>query len=81
MSIEFEIPRYSMIREIGSGGMAVVYLATQDGLDREVAVKVLRRSLDSGSDDFRERFQHEGRMLAQLQHENIVKIFRHRCHR
>jgi serine/threonine protein kinase len=75
MSIDFEIPRYTMLKEIGSGGMAVVYLATQRGLDRPVAVKVLRKSLTGHGDEFRKRFEHEGKMLAQLEHENIVKIY------
>jgi serine/threonine protein kinase len=75
MSIEIEIPRYTLIRELGSGGMAVVYLATQEGLDRPVAVKVLRKSLSAAGEEFRQRFEHEGRMLAQLEHENIVKIY------
>jgi serine/threonine protein kinase len=75
MSIDIEIPRYTLIRELGSGGMAVVYLATQEGLDREVAVKVLKKSLSKGSEEFKRRFEHEGRMLAQLEHENIVKIY------
>jgi len=75
MAIEIEIPRYNLIQEIGSGGMAVVYLATQQGLDREVAVKVLRRSLSGSGEEFKKRFMHEGRILAQLEHENIVKIY------
>jgi len=52
-----------------------VYLATQDGLDRTVAIKVLRQTLAGSGEEFKRRFEHEGRMLAQLQHENIVKIF------
>jgi serine/threonine protein kinase len=55
--------------------MAVVYLATQDGLDRTVAIKVLRKSLEGAGQEFKARFEHEGKMLAALEHENIVKIF------
>lgn len=53
----------------------MVYLATQDGLDRTVAVKVLRKSLRGSGEEFTTRFENEGRMLAQLEHENIVKIY------
>jgi serine/threonine-protein kinase PpkA len=64
-----------MIRKIGSGGMAVVYLATQDDLDRTVAIKVLRKSLRGAGEEFVTRFANEGRMLAALEHENIVKVY------
>ena len=57
MPIDIEIPRYTIIRELGSGGMAVVYLATQEGLDRPVAVKVLRKSLSTGKEEFKKRFE------------------------
>lgn len=53
----------------------MVYLATQDGLDRTVAVKVLRKSLRGSGDEFTTRFSNEGRMLAALEHENIVKVY------
>ena len=56
------IPGYSIHRELGSGGMAVVYLATQDSLQRDVALKVMRNVAVDGSDNNRfieERFIHE----------------------
>ncbi|MDJ0654750.1 MAG: protein kinase [Xanthomonadales bacterium] len=73
MSVDIEIAGYDLIREIGSGGMARVFLATQTSLGREVAIKVLRRSL-SGGEDFQRRFLHEGQLLAKLNHPNIVPI-------
>lgn len=69
-----EIPGYTIIRELGSGGMASVYLANQDRLHRQVALKVMRR-ITAADDDFSERFFKEGRIIAQLQHPHIVTIY------
>jgi serine/threonine-protein kinase PpkA len=74
MSIDIEIPRYSLIQEIGSGSNAVVYLATQEGLDRPVAVRVLRTSSQDDA-EIRKVFEKEGRTLAQLEHENIARVY------
>ena len=74
--IDIQIAGYEMKREIGSGGMARVFLATQISLGREVAIKVLRKDLAvSGGEDFQRRFLHEGQMLAKLVHPNIVAIY------
>jgi eukaryotic-like serine/threonine-protein kinase len=62
-----------ILREIGRGGMSVVYEAYQDGLDRRVAVK----ALDTGGvlpKDLAERFRREGRAYAQLSHSAIVAV-------
>lgn len=66
---------YEVLEELGRGGMAVVYLARDRQLDREVALKVLppRLMLDTA---FVERFQREGRIAAQLEHPHIVPIYR-----
>ena len=66
---------YEIIEEIGRGGMAIVYLARDRSLDREVAVKVLpaQFTFDQG---FVERFQREARIAAQLEHPNIIPIHR-----
>ena len=64
---------YLLLRRLGSGGMADVYLARQASLDREVAVKVLKKHL-ADSDDYVRRFQHEARAVASLVHANIVQI-------
>jgi serine/threonine-protein kinase len=59
---------------IGRGPLSDVYRATQPALQRVVALKVLRS--DVGRDDtFRRRFVREGRILAQLEHENIVRVY------
>src|SRR6476469_7623240 len=65
--------RYSIDREIGRGGMGVVYLAREVHLDRPVAIKLLPpdRAVDP---DLRERFLREARLAAKLSHPNIIPI-------
>lgn len=66
--------RYKIIRLIGGGGMANVYLARDIILDRDVAVKVLR--LDFANDEqFIRRFRREAQAATSLNHENIVTIY------
>jgi serine/threonine protein kinase len=72
---EIKIPRYSLIREIGKGDSSVDYLATQDGLDRPVVVRILHRDRSERGVDLGKLFEQEGRLLAQLEHENIVRIY------
>jgi eukaryotic-like serine/threonine-protein kinase len=60
-------------REIGRGGMGVVYEAFQEALDRRVAVKALDMKL-SRSKEIVERFRREGRAYAKLRHEAIVAV-------
>ncbi len=67
------IPGYRLIREIGSGGMATVYLAVQEKLNREVAVKVLSPALQADR-DFTHRFVREARTAANLRHAHIVAV-------
>jgi serine/threonine-protein kinase len=62
-----------IVREIGRGGMGVVYEAFQEGLDRPVAVKALDQKL-TRSKELLERFRREGRVYAQLRHEAIVAV-------
>ncbi|HEX7980496.1 MAG TPA: serine/threonine-protein kinase, partial [Gemmatimonadaceae bacterium] len=64
--------RYVIEREIGAGGMAVVYLARDRKLDREVALKVLRPEL--GAVLGAERFLAEIRISARLDHPHILKL-------
>ena len=65
---------YRIVREIGRGGMGVVYEAEQQSLGRRVALKVLPRR-SSGSSDSLRRFRREARAAAQLHHTNIVPVF------
>ncbi len=66
--------RYSIIRTLGEGGMANVYLAYDTILDRNVAVKVLRGDLAS-DEKFVRRFQREALSASNLYHPNIVQIY------
>jgi serine/threonine protein kinase len=66
---------YEIIEELGRGGMAMVYRARDRQLEREVAIKVLPFSLAFDS-EFVERFQREARTAAQLEHPNIIPIYR-----
>jgi serine/threonine protein kinase len=65
--------QYQIVREIGRGGMGVVFLARDIALHRLVAIKVLRYEYAS-SQEHRERFRREARMTARLSHPNIVPV-------
>ena len=65
--------QYQIVRELGRGGMGIVFLARDIALHRLVAIKVLRHEF-AGSDEHRERFRREARMTAQLSHPNIVPV-------
>lgn len=67
--------QYEIEREIGRGGMGVVYLARDVKLDRPVAIKTLPPALASDA-TIRERFLREARTAARLSHPNIVPIYR-----
>lgn len=66
--------RYNIEREIGKGGMGVVYLASQSTLNRKVVIKVLAQGL-SENDEAIQRFEREALGLSQLQHPNTVTIY------
>ena len=66
--------RYSLERELGRGGMGIVYLARELRLARPVAIKVLPRVLAAARPELREKFLREAQMAAQLSHPNIVPI-------
>ncbi len=75
--LEFQLAlagRFAIERELGRGGMGIVYLAREVQLDRLVAIKLLppERALD---DDQRERFLREARLAARLSHPHIIPIF------
>lgn len=70
-----EIPGYRIEKEIGKGGMATVYLATQESLGRSVVLKVLDHARRGQSSDLVQRFLDEGRIIAALHHPNIVTIY------
>ncbi len=66
---------YEVFEELGRGGMALVFRAKDRHLEREVAVKVLPFTLAFDA-EFVERFQREARTAAQLEHPNIIPIYR-----
>lgn len=66
--------RYKIIKSIGEGGMANVYLAYDTILEREVAVKILRGDL-AEDDKFVRRFQREANSASSLKHPNIVEVY------
>jgi serine/threonine protein kinase len=65
--------QFQVVREIGRGGMGVVFLARDIALHRLVAIKVLRYEF-TASDEHRERFRREARLTARLSHPNIVPV-------
>lgn len=70
-----EIPGYKIQREIGKGGMATVYLAIQESLDRPVVLKILDQLNTQRTEDMADRFITEGRILASLNHPSIITIY------
>ncbi|WP_068825413.1 serine/threonine-protein kinase [Pseudomonas sp. BMS12] len=66
-----EIPGYRVHGQLGKGGMAEVYLATQQSLHRKVAIKVLR---DAEDEAFSKRFVREAHIVASLNHPSIITI-------
>ena len=66
--------RYTIIEQIGQGGMSVVYQARDPVLDRFVALKLLHPHLAERADS-RARFAREAKAVAQLKHPNIVEVF------
>ena len=66
--------RYLLVRRLGAGGMASVWLARDERLHRDVAVKVLSDVL-AGDEEYIARFEREARVAAGLNHANLVTIF------
>ncbi|MGZ4215237.1 MAG: serine/threonine protein kinase [Solirubrobacteraceae bacterium] len=67
------VGRYEIVRQIGQGGMATVYLARQEGLDRDVALKELS-SFQASAPDMVQRFLRESRLAGSLNHPNVVTV-------
>ena len=66
--------RYRILRKLGSGGMANVYLAEDEDLGRRVAIKILSERY-ANDESFNERFRREAKSAASLSHPNIVSIY------
>jgi eukaryotic-like serine/threonine-protein kinase len=73
-SIGIDIPGYELIRELGRGGMGVVYLAKQMGLNRHVALKMIIAGSHAAENEV-SRFRSEAEAIAKLRHPNIVHIY------
>ncbi|HTG87743.1 MAG TPA: serine/threonine-protein kinase [Pyrinomonadaceae bacterium] len=71
---QFIAGRFRIEREIGTGGMGTVYLATHLGLERPVAVKIIKREFASDA-DIADRFLREARTMAKLHHPHAAMIF------
>lgn len=69
-----EIPGYKILKTLGQGGMATVYLATQESFDRKVALKVMSAQL-AQDPAFGDRFQREARIVSQMNHPHIVTVY------
>ncbi len=69
-----EIPGYRVLRQLGRGGMATVYLAMQESVEREVALKIMAPQL-SADPTFGDRFLREARIAAKLHHRHVVSIY------
>ena len=70
-----EIPGYKIQHQVGQGGMATVYLAIQESLNRSVVLKILDINSPTANETLVERFLSEGRIVAALDHPNIITIF------
>src|SRR2546428_1618004 len=64
---------YRVVREIGRGGMGAVYLASREGFHQQVALKIIKRGMDT--DAIVRRFVQERDVLASLNHPNIARLF------
>lgn len=65
---------YQIIEQLGQGGMATVYKAYHENLDRHVAIKVLHPALKQ-TEGFMQRFEREAKLIAKLEHPHIVPIY------
>jgi serine/threonine protein kinase len=74
LEVQRTVGRFEILQEVGRGGMAVVYLARQTDLDREVALKELG-SFHADEGAFAERFVRESRLVGSLNHPNVVTVY------
>jgi len=68
-----QVGKYRILRELGRGGMGVVYLAEDTSISRNVAIKVLYDNLGR-DEEFRSRFAEEARVVAAIRHPNVIHL-------
>lgn len=71
---KLQLPGYRILRPIGSGGMAHVYLAVEEQLERHVALKIIKQN-EELSEEFAQRFLREAKTVSGLAHPHIVPVF------
>ena len=71
--IPTDILNYRIVRHLGTGGMGSVYLAVNNDIDQQVAIKSLRPDMAKNA-QLRARFKQEAELLCSLDHPNIVKF-------
>jgi serine/threonine-protein kinase len=72
-----KIANFEIVREIGHGGMGMVYLARQMPIGRDIALKVLSANKNDNSEEYKEamsRFESEAKIVSMLEHDNIVSL-------
>jgi serine/threonine-protein kinase len=69
-----KLGNYRIHTPLGQGGMATVYRATQESMERDVAIKVIETN-ENTDKDFTERFRREAKIIASLSHPHIIKVF------
>lgn len=72
-ALRAHFPQFEILRVVGRGGMGIIYQARQTSLDRDVAIKVIDRTISSDA-AFLDRFDREAKALARLNHPNIVAV-------
>jgi len=71
-----QLDEYALIKRLGTGGMACVYLGRDTRLNRKVAIKVISPEF-AGAEDYLARFEREAQAIASLEHPNIVRLYRY----
>jgi len=72
---DIQIPGHRILRKLGGGGMANVYLAFQESIEREVALKIMRPELGASDPSFGQRFVREAKIIAKLSHPHINAVY------
>src|SRR5205823_11416854 len=72
LSLPYQLGRYTLVRRLGRGGMGVVYVARDDRLGRDVAVKMIAGLSDESAI---KRFWREARAAASVNHPNVCRIY------